>query len=272
MSGLTIDQDKCNQDGICAAVCPRCLIEMTEDYPIVGSDFAEFCLKCGHCVAVCPEAALSLDWLRPEDCLDLRSELSLDAEQAVQFLRSRRSIRVYQDKPVERAKLEELLATAVHAASASNGQPWHWLVIQDRAEVKRMAGLVIDWMRQTIDQDPDLAQAFSMASLVSAWESGQDRISRDAPNLILVHGDEGLFFGPEDCALALSYVELLAPTLGLGACWVAYLYYPSNVYPPLTKALGLPKGHRFYGAVLVGYPKFKYQRSPTRNPARVTWK
>ena len=273
MSGLTVDQDMCNQDGICAAVCPRHLIEMTpEEYPAAGPDFAELCLKCGHCVAVCPQAALSLDWLQPEDCLDLRPELSLNQEQAAQFLRSRRSIRIYQDKPVERAKLEELLATAVHAASASNGQPWHWLVIQDRAEVKRMAGLVIDWMRQTIDQDPDLAQAFSMASLVSAWDSGQDRISRDAPNLILVHGDEGLFFGPEDCALALSYVELLAPTLGLGACWVAYLYYPSNLYPPLTKALGLPKGHRFYGAVLVGYPKFKYQRSPNRNPARVTWK
>ena len=170
MDGLIIDQDKCNQDGICAAICPRCLIEMDpeEDYPLSISEFAELCLKCGHCVAVCPEAALSLDWLRPEDCLDLRPELSLNQEQAAQFLRTRRSIRIYQDKPVERAKLEELLAMAVHAPSASNGQPWHWLVIQDRAEVKRMAGLVSDWMRQTIDQDPDLAQAFSMASLVSA--------------------------------------------------------------------------------------------------------
>jgi len=223
-------------------------------------------------VAVCPQAALSLDWLRPEDCLDLRPELSLDSGQAVQFLRSRRSIRAYQDQSVERVKLEELLATAVHAASASNGQPWHWLVIQDRGEVKRLTGLVIDWMRQTIDQDPDLAQAFSMPRLVSDWDSGQDRISRDAPHLIFVHGDEGLFFGREDGALALSYVELLAPSLGLGACWVGYFAYPSNIYPPLTEALGLPKGHRFYGAMLVGYPQYKYHRSPTRIPPRVTWR
>jgi nitroreductase len=31
-------------------------------------------------------------------------------------------------------------------------------------------------------------------------------------------------YGPEDTALALSYLELYAPVLGLGACWAGYFY------------------------------------------------
>jgi len=35
--------------------------------------------------------------------------------------------------------------------------------------------------------------------------------------------------------------------------------------------MGLPAEHRAYGAMMVGYPKFKYPRIPQRNPPRVVW-
>ena len=274
MNHITIDQEKCNRDGICVAECPTRVIHMTspEDYPTPTPDFEGSCIACGHCVSVCPAGAFSLNWLNPEDCPSVRSELALSAEQAEQFLRSRRSIRNFLDKPVGRDKLEKLLEIGSLAPSAKNMQPWHWTVVGDPGEVRRLAGMVIDWMRTIIEEDEELAGRLSLPRVVASWESGDERICRGAPHVIVVHGDEEWRFGPEDCALALSHLDLFATCLGLGACWGGYFYTAANAYPPLFEALGLPVGHKVWGAMMVGYPKFKYPRLPVRKRPRVTWK
>lgn len=273
MGSLIIDRSKCKQDGICAAVCPRLLIKAElNEFPQPTAEFADRCIRCGHCVAVCPTAALSLDGLGPEDCLELTRENAVSPAQAERFLRSRRSIRVFREEPASESQLEELVGMAVNSASASNGQPWRWIVIRDRDEVKRISGLAVDWMRKMVTADPVMAEAWGMAKLIADWETGLDRIGRNAPHLVYVHGDKNLHFGREDSALALSYLELYAPVLGLGACWVAYLYKPAVEYPPLIRALGIPEGDRVYGAVLVGKPKYKYPRAPKRKTPVISWK
>ena len=40
----------------------------------------------------------------------------------------RRSIRKYQDKPVEREKINEILRCAMYAPSGMNKQPWEFIV------------------------------------------------------------------------------------------------------------------------------------------------
>jgi hypothetical protein len=44
-----------------------------------------------------------------------------------------------------------------------------------------------------------------------------------------------------------------------------------NAYPPLFEALKLPGDHKAFGAVMVGYPKLKYQRLPLRNNPKICW-
>jgi nitroreductase len=201
----------------------------------------------------------------------VQAELSLTADQAEQFLRSRRSIRTFKERPVEREKLEMLLNMACYAPSAKNRQPWHWLVVEDRAEVRELAGMVIDWMRSIIEMDRELALNLGFVRAVEAWERGDERICRGAPHVIVVHGDKNWAFGSEDGALALDYLSLFAITLGLGTCWGGFFYSAVNQYPPLFERLNLPADHRAYGAIMVGYPKFSYKRLPKRNPLRVRW-
>ncbi|MBW2618220.1 MAG: ferridoxin, partial [Deltaproteobacteria bacterium] len=55
-------------------------------------------------------------------------------------------------------------------------------------------------------------------------------------------------------------------------CWAGYLYTAINAYPPLAEALGLPVDHKAYGALMIGYPVFKYHRLPLRNQPRVNWR
>ena len=51
---------------------------------------------------------------------------------ALQAIRTRRSIRVYQDKPVPEELVQQILAAAMYAPSAGNAQPWQFVVVNDR--------------------------------------------------------------------------------------------------------------------------------------------
>jgi nitroreductase/NAD-dependent dihydropyrimidine dehydrogenase PreA subunit len=273
MATFTVDAEKCNKDEICVKACPTKVIRFNsqEELPEPTEDFENYCLACGHCVAVCPTGAFGMSWLSPGECMPVDKKKTLTREQAEQFLRSRRSIRNFKEKPVEREKLEKLLEIACFAPSARNNQLWYWTVVEDPDDVKRYAGLVIDWMRSAIEQYPKQAEARGLPRVVAAWDAGEERICRGAPHVIVVHGDKDYGFGAEDGALALSYLELFAPPLGLGSCWGGYFYSAVNAYPPLFEALGLPAEHRAFGAVMVGYPRFRYQRLPLRNRPRVAW-
>ena len=274
MPSFTIDLEKCSHDGICMKACPTGVIQLDESdkHPVPVQDFEEYCLGCGHCVAVCTTGAFRLDRFGLELFPPIKKELALTQEQAEQFLRSRRSIRNFKNRPVERHKLEKLIKMACFAPSAKNNQFWNWTVVEDPADVRRFAGMVIDWMRSVIVKFPEQAEIRGLPRVVAAWESGQERICRGAPHIVVVHGDKDYLFGPEDTALALSYFELFAPIIGLGSCWGGYFYSAVNAYPPLFKALELPAEHRAFGAVMVGYPQLRYQRLPSRNAPRVRWR
>jgi nitroreductase len=205
-------------------------------------------------------------------CPSVLKELTLTEEQAEQFIRSRRSIRNFKDESVERSKLEKLVAIACFAPSAKNSQPWHWTVVESMTTVRRMAAMVVDWMRSVIKQFPEQAELRGLPRVVSAWDAGEERICRGAPHVVVVHGDKNYGFGAEDGALALSYLELYAPMLGLGTCWGGYFYSAVNAYPPLFEALRLPAGHRAFGAVMVGYPRLSYKRLPLRKEPRIIWR
>jgi len=273
MTFISVDREKCNQDGICSSECPARIIVMDpkDGYPIPTSDFKDYCLKCGHCVSICPTDALRLEWLGPEKCPAMKKEMAVTPEQAEQFLCGRRSIRTFKEKKVSRDILEKLLQVACSAPSAKNQQPWHWIVIQDPAGVRKIAGMVIDAMRIIIQADPQTALRMGFQRAVASWDQGYDRICRGAPHLIVAHADKNWVFGPEDTALALSLLDLYATSLGLGACWAGYVYKTVNAYPPLFEALGLPVDHLAFGAMMIGYPKFKYRRIPMRNRPRVAW-
>ena len=140
-------------------------------------------------------------------------------QQMDHFLRSRRSIRVYKDKPVDREILASLIDVARYAPSGHNLQPVHWLVIQERAEIKRLSGIVIDWMRFMIETKWPFAQDMHFDRVVQAWENDVDRVLRGAPHLIVAHGPSGLPHVQTACIIALAHLELAAHSFGLGACW-----------------------------------------------------
>jgi len=270
---LEVNEQTCNQDGICAAVCPVGIIRFQKGgYPSVVSKADEFCIRCGHCVAVCPTASLSHRDLPGEEFEPVRRELALSPEHCTHFLRSRRSIRNYRDQAVARQDIMRLIESARYAPSGHNSQCAEWLVVDDAAEVHRLAGFVVDWMRWMIGHRPEPARELHLEATVKRWERGHDVILRGAPVLIVTHAERDNRMAPSACTIALTYLELAAPSMGLGGCWAGYFTAAATTFPPLQEALGLPEKHQTFGSMMLGYPKYSYHRLPPRRPPKVTWR
>ena len=273
MAHFIIDETKCRRDGICAAVCPVGIIEHAKDgLPQPAPGAAELCISCGHCVAVCPHGAFALATLAPESCPPVRPEWRLDPDHAEHFLRSRRSIRAYKEQEVGQGRLERLIRIARHAPSGHNGQPVRWTVVSGPAAVRVLGAHVADWMRGLLVARPEAGRRMLLDRVVAGWDAGRDPICRHAPHLVLAHAPKADVTAPGSCMLALAYLELAAPSLGLGACWAGYLMMAAAHHPPLQEALALPAGHALSGAMLVGEPKFRYHRLPARREPEIDWR
>ncbi len=261
---LSVDQEKCIKCYSCIAECPFDLInEDKEGFPQLRKAALRRCIRCGHCMAVCGADALDIT-ISPLASSALVDKNVLPSSQAVeQLLKSRRSIRTYKKRPVDHAVLAKILDVSRYAPSAHNCQSVHWVMVEDPAEVQKLAGLVVEYMREI--------KVFP--GLIRAWDQGVDKVLRGAPHLAICHADPGKSEHPvEDCTLATAYLDLSANSHGLGSCWAGFLVQAFKLYQPLIDALALPESHTVYTALMLGYPKFNYRHIPQRDDARVTWR
>jgi nitroreductase/NAD-dependent dihydropyrimidine dehydrogenase PreA subunit len=274
MTLLIVDESKCKQDGFCVRDCPAAIIRIKdkEGYPKMVPGGEQFCLNCGHCVAVCPHGALSHKMVPLEDCQPIQKELGINAAQVVQFLRSRRSIRSFKNRPVEKEKIRRLIEIARYAPTGSNTQLVEWLVFNGKDTVREFAKMSAEWARAMLKKNPDAVKNPYIPGIVAAWDAGYDAVLRGAPALVVASAPKTDLNGTVNLTLALSYLELAAPTMGLGACWAGLLKGAMLSWPPLQKAIGLPEDHTHYYPMMLGYPKAKYFRLPERKKPKITWK
>ncbi len=141
---------------------------------------------------------------------------------AIEVMQSRRSIRTYADKPVERALIEEIIDCARLAPTAMNDQPWDFIVLTAREDLQQIPTM--------IGHAEFIANA-AFAVLVLAREA----------NCAL-----------EDCCAATENLLIAAAAHGIGSCWVAGA---KQAYAPVVaKAFGAPEDRQLIAIVSFGYP------------------
>ena len=158
----------------------------------------------------------------------IQADDTFSPEAVLALLKGRRSIRRYRPDPVPDEMIEQLLEAGRWAPSASNRQPWTFIVVQDGA------------IRQQVAQHA--------AYYVIRWAHVEE-----APLLIVLCGDtrNRIYrqFLHEDIGLAGSQIMLQAKALGLGTCWIGGLD---------RKAIGgilkVPDHLEIVGLLTVGFP------------------
>jgi nitroreductase len=246
-------------------------VPVDESLPI--AEHPEKCIRCGHCVAVCPKAALDHEYAPLAEQVDVSRQTLPGMEAAAVFLRSRRSIRSYKERtPVPQETLARLLNIARYAPSGTNAQGLSYIVISDEERLCAVTKATVEWLEEKLDR-PGSKLPPSFREPVDAFREGRDTLLRGAPHLIIaLTPPELIAVSTESAKFALEYVELLAPAMGLGTCWMGLIgVCASKKYPPLMDALGVPDGRDVVGAMTAGYPKFRYPRLVERDPLDVTW-
>ena len=273
MGLITIDESACKQDGMCARECLAGIIRLPEGgYPEIPKGNEVACRLCGHCVAVCAQGALTHAVVPLEDSPAIREELSISEAQAVQFLRSRRSIRFYAEKPVERETIMRLIEVARYAPTGGNSQLVEWLVISGSARIHEISAEAVRCLREMLDKDPSIAVAAPyLPTSLANFDAGYDSILRSAPTLLIASAPMEASNGMVDLTLALSYLDLLAPAMGLGTCWAGLLQKAILYSPSLKESLGIPPAHRYHYPMMLGYPRVKFYRLPERKTPKITF-
>jgi nitroreductase len=167
------------------------------------------------------------------------------ANPVIEAIITRRSIRHYIRKNVDKSLIELLLKSAMYAPSARNEQPWHFIVIDRQELFKR------------------IMKVHPYSSMLS-----------EAAAAILVCGDEKLElsrgYWPVDCSAATQNILLAAHSLGLGSVWL-------GVYPRKERMDGirdifmLPDHIRPFSLVSIGYPSERKEIPERFREDRVSW-
>jgi nitroreductase/NAD-dependent dihydropyrimidine dehydrogenase PreA subunit len=274
MGLIQINEAICKKDGFCVQECPVAILrqEDNESFPEMVPGGDGICLACGHCVAVCPHGAFSHTRVPLEECPAVVKEDVISGAQAVQFLRSRRSIRKFKSKPVEKQVILELIETARYAPTGSNVQGVEWTVFTKKEDLREISKLTVDWLRIVLESPvaDSLPSYFPM--IVAGWDFGMDVILRDAPALVIASAPGDFGGGMVDLSIALSYLELTAVPVGLGTCWAGLAQQALLTSDSMKDFIGLPKSHASHYPMMLGYPKFRYHRLPERKTPRVHWK
>lgn len=168
--------------------------------------------------------------------------------------------------------MEKLIDIARYAPSGINRQPVDWAVIIGKERVHELAGLVSKWMEGLLEAKAPMAEALSFDRLVGSWKKGEDSICRGAPCVVIAYGLKDDPLVPASCTIASTYLELAAFGMGLGACWAGYVQMAINMSDEARKFTGISARALAGGAMMIGHPKYRYSRIPSRNPARILWK
>jgi len=257
---ITVNEEKCIKCGICVVECPTGVLKLESTGPKEVNP--NVCLECGHCVAICPKEAID----NKKSPLAMQSEIKevpkLTPEEAKNFIRARRSVRSYKNTPVEREKLMQLVDVAHLAPTASNSQGISYLIIDDKKTIELAVEECIKWFEN------DATWSKRLAGMINGYrENKVDTILRDAPSIILTLADDNFYNGRENSMISLSYLELYAPSLGLGSCWAGiFEICARSDNSPMYKIFNIPEKKKITGVVMVGYPKYSYKRFTERQP------
>lgn len=163
----------------------------------------------------------------------------------IDILRTRRSIRKYQPRPIEGEWIDLIEESLLRSPSSRGLNPWRFILVDDP-----------DILKQLSDAKPHGSSFLQGAALG-----------------IVVCGDEtGSDVWIEDCSIASVVAHLTAHSLGLGSCWIQIRnrFHSSGISAEdyVRTLLAIPEGMRVLSIISIGHPAETKEPVPAKSLER----
>jgi len=161
----------------------------------------------------------------------------------LQLAKSRFSVRKYKPAPVEEEKLIKILEAGQVAPSAVNYQPWHFIVITQPEQLKKIhEAYPREWIKQ--------APAIIVACTDHSQSCKRNSDGKDSADI--------------DIAIAVDHMTLMATELGMGTCWVCNFSVDK-----VSETLELPKHIEPCVILPIGYPNEKLSHKKRKSLSEI---
>jgi nitroreductase/Pyruvate/2-oxoacid:ferredoxin oxidoreductase delta subunit len=264
---VSVDQTACIQCGACVALCASAGVFAEVD----GATHAvapQECWLCGHCVAVCPSDAIVHSGFALSDCPGVDPVALPSLGGLVMAFRERRSARVFEQRPVPRQVVRELVDLSRWVPSASNEQPVDWLAFDQPERIAALGALTVQALTE---RAKGLRFAADLERMAQRQARGEDPIFFRSPVVLMAHVPISDAFGRDDAVFATYNLMLAAQRMGLGTCQIGYFQEALKRSEDLKRMLGLAENRRSEVTLALGYPVHSFQRLIPRRRPELLW-
>ncbi len=322
---ITVDEDRCTGCGMCVRQCPTQSIELVGKKPSFAGlpYFGKICIACHNCEAICPTGALTFShfyrvdkgrWAYDFDYPDAKgrgmpnplmsdepgpfAEVEDKLTGVEKVIYTRRSVRVYKDRPVPKELIHRVLEAGRFAPSAGNCQGWKFTVVTNRDLLEDLSRSTLKFLNlfTKLYQGKGPVRTMLKKTLALAKPEGVDQRPMVAIQALLTPKFRkeplSVFFGAPcaifliahhmhisdaslDVGICAQNMVLAAHSLGLGTCYVGFVATALKMDPATKKfwqKLGISWPYDNPCAVFtLGYPATKVDKAVDRERPRVHW-
>ncbi len=272
---FVVNSAECIGCGACIKDCSAKDIILSEEGKAYIKN--ETCFNCGHCIAICPMKAVSTDDYPMKEVLEYNEKtFTINPDTLLNFIKFRRTIRQFEQRKIEKAKIEKIIEAGRFTPTASNSQNVSYIVVHDR--ISDLRDLTLETLNNFATEILSTENAtVGLKRYAKRWQdmyeanknktSTFDGIFFNAPTLIMVVSEHTVNAG-----LASTSMELMINALGLGAVYSGFFTRAAESNPKISEVLGLKPNQKVVTCLVVGYPDVKYKRTVPRKVAEVTYK
>lgn len=184
--------------------------------------------------------------------------------EVMEAIYSRRAVRTYSDRVVDKPTVEALLKAAIHAPSSMNQQPWAFVVIQNATRLTEYSDRIKAYVLKRLKVDSPLLK-------YREWLADPGyNVFHGAGTLVVIYARPGTLHGAEDCCLAAENFMFAARSMGLGTCPIGFAR-PWFNQAKIKRVLGVPIEYTAVFPVVVGYPSGETPEVERRGPEILVW-
>lgn len=272
---IIIDKDACTLCGNCIDVCGSNTLEIINKELV--QTHPDLCSVCGHCAVVCPTNAITANE-RSLFYFNIH-ELDSKASDIEKLLLTKRSVRKFNNKEIDKDTLKKFVQIAEKAPSSSNSRKREYIIVTDKEKILELEKSVVKKFTSLLKiLNPvllKLIKLFSKKMYQNLKHLKEDisqmnkqladknyPIFRNSAALVFILAPTNEIQAKDDCIIAQQYMMLYAHYQNISSCIIGYAQY---AHKAVEKVLDVKKDYSVFSVSTFGYAKYEMKKEVRYN-------